>query len=178
MKKFFKKYMPDVHVVQNNPMVAKLGPRITDPNLWHFNRRSVSAGMFAGVFSAFLPPGLQLLLAIPFAVIIRGNLAVAFGATWITNPFTYLPVYFACYRLGLFLMGRNADIDTSQFHLNTLANDLWNVGQPLLLGCLVCSVVFGGLSFGLVRLLWRLHVVNHLRARARRKHNQTRNNAS
>lgn len=169
MKKFFKKYMPDAHVVQTNPLVAKLGPRITDPNLWHFNRRSVSAGMFAGIFAAFMPPGLQIMLAIPLSVLVRGNLAVAFGATWITNPFTYIPVYFACYRLGLWLMGRNADIDTSHFNLQSLSNDLWHVGQPLLVGCLVSSFLFGGLAFGGVRLLWRLHVINHLKARARRK---------
>src|SRR5690606_40712820 len=99
LKKFFKKHMPDAHAVKSNRWIARLGPRLSDPNLWHFNRRSVSAGMFAGIFAAFMPPGLQLFIAIPLGVALRGNLAVAFGATWITNPFTYVPVYFACYKL-------------------------------------------------------------------------------
>lgn len=161
--------MPDSHTVMHNRWVAKLGPRIREPNLWHFNRRSVSAGMFAGVFSAFMPPGLQLLVAIPLSVVLRGNLAVAFGSTWITNPFTYVPVYFACYKLGLWLTGENPDINLTEFNLETLAADLMNVGQPLLVGCLVSAFFFGGLAYLVVRLLWRLHVINHIKERAARR---------
>lgn len=161
--------MPDSEVVRQNRWVAKLGPRLTDSNLWHLNRRSVSAGVFAGIFSAFMPPGLQLVLAIPMAVLLRGNLAVAFGSTWVTNPFTYVPVYFACYKLGLWLLGENPDIDLTQFNLDTLANDLMNVGQPLFVGCLVSAFFFGGLAYMVVRLLWRLHVINHIKERAARR---------
>ena len=153
----------------HNRWVAKLGPRIKEPNLWHFNRRSVSAGMFAGIFSAFMPPGLQIIVAIPLTFLVRGNLAVAFGATWITNPLTYLPVFFACYKLGLLLTGENPDINLTQFNLETLANDLMNVGQPLLVGCIVSAFFFGGLSFAAVRLIWRLHVINHIKVRAARR---------
>lgn len=160
--------MPDSHAVMHNRWVAKLGPRIKEPNLWHFNRRSVSAGLFAGVFSAFMPPGMQLLMAIPLAVVLRGNLAVAFGSTWITNPFTYVPVYFFCYKLGLWLTGRDADIRPRQFHLESLAGDLFNVGWPLLVGCTLSALVFGGLSYLIVRVLWRLHVINHIKVRAAR----------
>jgi uncharacterized protein (DUF2062 family) len=169
LKKFFQKYSPDAQSVRSNRLVAKLGPRLTDPNLWHLNRRSVSAGVFAGIFSAFMPPGLQLMLAIPLAMAIRGNLAVAFASTWVTNPFTYLPVYFACYRLGLWLMGENADISDAEFNLDHLAANLWDVGQPLLLGCSVSAVFFGVLCYGLVRLLWRLSVISHIRQRALRR---------
>jgi len=169
LKKFFKKHMPDSHSVMNNRWVAKLGPRIREPNLWHFNRRSVSAGVFAGVFAAFMPPGLQVFVALPLALILRGNVAVAFGSTWITNPVTYAPVYFACYKLGLWLLGQDADISPKHFNLETMANDLMNVGQPLLLGCIISSFVFGTLAFVVVRLLWRLHIINHIKARAARR---------
>lgn len=169
MKKFFQKYSPDAQSVRSNRLVAKLAPRLTHPNLWDFNRRSVSAGVFAGIFSAFMPPGLQLMLAIPLAMLIRGNLAVAFASTWVTNPFTYLPVYFACYRLGLWLMGKNVDISDADFNLDHLAANLWDVGQPLLIGCSVSAVFFGLLSYGLVRLLWRLSIISQIRQRARRR---------
>ena len=161
--------MPNSQEVMHNRWVTRLGPWLREPNLWHLNRRSVSAGMFCGIFSAFMPPGLQLMLAIPLAVLLRGNLAVAFGATWVTNPFTYLPVYFACYRLGLWLLGENPDIDLTQFNLDTLANDLMNVGQPLFVGCTVSAFFFGGLSYVVVRLLWRLHIINHIKERAARR---------
>lgn len=156
-----------------NPLVTKLGPRLREPNLWHLNRRSVSAGTFCGIFSAFMPPGLQLMLAIPMAVWLRGNLPVAFATTWVTNPFTYLPVYFACYRLGLWLLGENPDINLTQFNLDTLANDLMNVGKPLLVGCSVSAILFGTLSYLVVRLLWRLHIVRNFKERAARR--QARN---
>lgn len=169
MKKFFKKYMPDSQTVRSNKLVAKLGPRITNPNLWHFNRRSVSAGVFAGIFSAFMPPGLQLVLAIPLSVLVRGNLAVAFGSTWVTNPFTYAPVYFACYKLGLWLMGESTNVSDTEFNLDHLAANLWDVGQPLLVGCSVSAVFFSVLSYAVVRLLWRLSIVNQMKLRANRK---------
>ena len=173
MKKFFIKYSPDAQSVRSNKLVAKLGPRLTDPNLWHFNRHSVSAGVFAGIFSAFMPPGLQLMLAIPLAMLIRGNLAVAFAATWVTNPFTYLPVYFACYRLGLWLLGENTNISDAQFNLDHLAANLWDVGKPLLIGCSVSAVFFGVFCYGLVRLLWRLNVINQIRQRTARRKKKT-----
>lgn len=169
LKKFFKRHMPDSHAVMSNRWVARLGPRIREPNLWHFNRRSVSVGVFAGVFAAFMPPGLQLFIALPLALFLRGNIAVAFGSTWITNPVTYAPIYFACYKLGLWMMGENPDISSKHFNLETMASDLMHVGQPLLLGCLVSAIVFSCLAFVVVRLLWRLHILNHIKVRAARR---------
>ena len=169
MKKFLQKYLPDPQEILHNPLVSRFKHLLTDPNLWHLNRRSVSWGIFCGIFAAFMPPGLQLILAIPMAVVLRGNLAVAFAATWVTNPFTYLPIYFTCYRLGLWILGGNPDINLSQFNLETLANDLMNIGKPLLVGCSVSAVVFSILSLLIVRLLWRLHIIRHIKERAARR---------
>ncbi|HAG96210.1 MAG TPA: DUF2062 domain-containing protein, partial [Gammaproteobacteria bacterium] len=64
MKNIFKKYIPAPHTIIENRWISKLGPRIKDPNLWHLNRRSVSAGIFAGVLCAFIPLPIQIFVAI------------------------------------------------------------------------------------------------------------------
>ena len=44
--------------------------------------------------------GLQTLLGMALASLVRGNHLLAAAGTWISNPFTYLPLYWFNYNLG------------------------------------------------------------------------------
>lgn len=64
--------------------------------------RGLAAGVFIGCFPFF---GLQTVLGIALASLVRGNHLLAAAGTWISNPFTSLPLYYLNYHVGSVLLG-------------------------------------------------------------------------
>ena len=61
----------------------------------------MARGIAAGLFTAYLPLfGLHIPLAFIFAQLMRANKALAVIAVWISNPLTFVLIYYPCYRLG------------------------------------------------------------------------------
>ena len=56
------------------------GRHLHSPDLWHFGRRSVAGGVGLGLFLCFIPIPIQMMLAIPCAIVLRVNLPVTFTA--------------------------------------------------------------------------------------------------
>ncbi|RKZ99705.1 MAG: DUF2062 domain-containing protein, partial [Gammaproteobacteria bacterium] len=44
-RKFLKRIMPDHKTMREHPHLQKFGQRITEPRLWHLNRRTVAGGL-------------------------------------------------------------------------------------------------------------------------------------
>lgn len=114
--------------------------------------------MALGILIAFIPFPVHTFLAGVTAIYFRINVAVAILASWITNPITIGPLYYGCYRLGLVLMGRQATTDREDFFSINVGNLLEDVGEPLLVGCLVAGVAIAGLAYWSVNRLWVWHV--------------------
>jgi hypothetical protein len=64
--------------------------------------RGLAVGVFAGCFPIF---GFQTLAALVLAVPFRGNKLAAAAGTWVSNPFTYVPIYAFNYQVGEWLLG-------------------------------------------------------------------------
>ena len=62
--------------------------------------RGIAVGVFCGCFPFF---GFQTLFGIGLASFVRGNHLLAMLGTWISNPFTYIPLYWFNYKIGSFL---------------------------------------------------------------------------
>lgn len=76
-----------------------------NPDLWSFQRLPVRKAIYAGAVIAFLPIyGLQLLVGLGAAILFRANLAVICALQFITNPLTAGPIYYAAYRVGIWLI--------------------------------------------------------------------------
>lgn len=167
LKKVFKKYVPIPSDMKEHRVFGALGERFHDPNFWHFNRKSVSAGAFAGMFAAFIPLPAQMLIAGALCFLVRGNIPVAAAATFITNPFTTIPITFFCYKVGALMLGDPLAADVAfNFDIETLMNEFWTVGKPFILGCFTVSASSALLSYLLVRAAWSLGVRNSWRRRA------------
>lgn len=164
-KKFLKRYLPEHRVFREHNRLRHFSARLHDPNIWHLNRRSVSWGMAVGTFLAFLPMFGQMFLAAAAAIYLRVNLPLTVACVWITNPFTAAPIFYFNYRVGTWILGEPSAAFELQLSLEWLVDELSEIWQPLLLGCVVVGLIGAHLAFGLVRLAWRVHVIGQWQRR-------------
>ena len=119
--------------------------------------RGLAAGVFAGCFPFF---GLQTLLGVVLASLLRGNRILAAAGTWISNPFTYLPLYWFNYTLGKRLLGEHSGV-LDGLHGEAASSvpwrDVWSMGWTVARCVLLGSTLVGltlGVGLGLLCWLW------------------------
>ena len=67
---------------------------------------SIARGMALGViFGCLMPPGLQLVVAVPAALLLAGNPFAAMAGSLISNPVTYIPLYTLNCQVGAWFLG-------------------------------------------------------------------------
>ena len=120
----------------------------------YFNAKGIAVGVFSGCFPFF---GFQTLLGIFFAKLINGNLVLAAIGTWISNPFTYIPLYVFNFKIGsLFFKDYSKKIDFKELIGNDIWSQGWIITSRLFIGsCLVglcLGFIFGFLTFYLYRI--------------------------
>lgn len=142
---------------------------------------ALALGAGIAVFVAFLPlVGIQTIVSIGIAALLRANKAICVPIVWITNPATIFPIYYGCLRVGQFMLptqnetraaklgelvelGRTGSIFEAEFW-SALARLLWGLGLELWLGCAIVGTVFGVAAYWIVR--W---VVTSYRERRRQR---------
>lgn len=164
-RRIIRRYLPDHRKVREHPQLQRFGVRLHDGNLWHLNRRSVSGGVAAGLFWAFVPIPFQMLPAAACAIWLRVNLPIAAALVWITNPLTLPPVWYASYRLGAWMLQLRPAEPHLDLSLSTLVAGMSGLWKPLLLGGVTIGAVLALAGFVAVRLTWRLYVVQQRRRR-------------
>ncbi len=129
--------------------------------------RGLAAGVFAGCFPFF---GLQIAIGLVLATLVRGNRLLTVAGTWVSNPFTYVPIFAFNYQVGQWLLGRSTSITdftglTTWQHWRELGAE---VAISLIFGSTVVAIVSSLLSYFVG--LWLLR---HLRlSQARRRSRQ------
>ena len=119
-----------------------------------FNAKGLAIGVFSGCFPLF---GFQTLIGVFFAKLAKGNILLAAIGTWISNPFTYDPLYYFNYRVGsiFFNTSSNEIIEKS-----LVINDLWKQGKifslKLLLGSsfvgFILALICGSIAFFIYKI--------------------------
>ena len=150
-----------------HPRLRWLGARLNDPNLWHLGRRSVAGACGLGLFIAFVPVPIHMLLVPPLAIWLRVNLPVAISVIWVSNPVTMAPLLYLAYRIGCTLTGEvwvpgKITVEPTLASVVSLFHEIW---LPLAVGALACGMMAGTLGYGLVQILWRVRVALRLRQR-------------
>jgi len=138
-----------------------LAPR---PWLWVAHRRRVAMGVAVGIAVGVIPLPTQMLLAALMAIVFRANVAAAVAATWLTNPFTLVPIWSLAIALGRMASGHTGPIATPEMlaidwtQPSTWWPSLWasiqSLGEPLLIGLPLASLVLGALAYLLVYFGW------------------------
>ena len=104
----------------------------------------LAVGIFSGCFPFF---GLQTLMGVFLAKILKGNTILAAFGTWISNPFTYVPLYFLNYKLGSLILNKDRSIvDISHIAINELWSQGWYLSSRLIIGSILMGLLTGVLG--------------------------------
>jgi uncharacterized protein (DUF2062 family) len=158
IEKTLQKVVPDHNKIKQHKNLQFLGDRLHSPNLWHINRRSISAAFAIGLFFAWVPTPTQMAFAAAAAVYFEANLLISVVLVWITNPLTMPPLYYFAYRVGLWFLGGDATVETSEFSVERLWNGFGDIIGPFLFGCLILGVVCSVAGYIGMNTFWRYYV--------------------
>lgn len=113
----------------------------------------LALGVAIGVFVTFTPTvGLQMGLTLFLAWLLRANKVVGLPFVWITNPATFVPIYYPCYVLGRSLLGIREHLGLQWWRQLAQPPEAWNelvlfywrrtlmIAAPLWVGCLVVAL--------------------------------------
>ena len=163
-RNLFKRYIPHKKSIEDNKIMRLFAEYLHDPNIWHIHRRSSAGGAAIGIFCAFIPFPIQTLSAAFLAIYFRMNLPISILFSLFTNPITIPFIFFYCYKLGsIILMIEEQKIEyiglnnTTLFEwFNTIFLNIW---EPLLVGCFILGLITSGITYFLVRLIWRFGAI-------------------
>jgi len=142
----------------------------------------VAWGVGLGLAVGVIPLPTQMLLAAAVAILFRANVAAAIAATWLTNPFTLVPIWSLAIWLGGLLVHEASPVHAPPMlsldwqHPAGWISDLglWlaSLGKPLLVGLPLAGLLLGALAYLAVYLGWWAVIMfergRRLRERARR----------
>ena len=157
-KKLFKKYLPAPEVMKEHKKLQFLGDKLHDPNLWHLNRRSVSRAFAVGLFVAWVPSPGQIIIAAIGAWYFRANLPIAVTLVWLTNPLTWIPLFYFAYLLGLWTLKMPFPDTDFEFSAESVIAGVDTIGVPFLFGCFLLSSNCAIVGYYGTRFFWRWHI--------------------
>lgn len=137
-------------------------------------RRSVGGGLWLGIFFGLLPIPGQTALALLSAFALRVNIPIAAITVWISNPVTFVPIFYLSYRIGTALLNVPAEPWPDEITLQGLGNELIIRWKPLIYGSLVLATAAATAAYAVVAAIWHASTLFRYRRRHRysRKHNR------
>jgi len=137
------------------------GRRLLVQNVLHADDppHRLALGVAIGLFIAFTPTiGFQSALVVALAWAFGANKLVGLPLVWISNPATFVPIYYPCYRLGRWVLGGEpvswkwwkelayapeSYLDATRFYWKRLME----VIEPLTVGCLLVAIPIAGFGY-------------------------------
>jgi uncharacterized protein (DUF2062 family) len=134
----------------------------------------IAWGVFLGSVVAWTPTiGLQIVLYVAVATLLRANKVSGVPILFFTNPVTAVPVYWFAWRVGCAALGRPADVagltsappDLGAASLAEIGQALFGMGAELWTGCLVLGVLTGVVGYAMT--YWGVLAFRRARRRSR-----------
>ena len=136
MKETLKRFSPK----QEDISLGWLNEHLHNPDLWKWNKRTISKAFAIGLFCAFLPLPLHTLLAAALAVVFSSNILLSMGLVWINNPLTMVPIYYYIYKLGSYVIGIEID-QNFQFNIDYFMENFTSTVTAIWVGGLIISTI-------------------------------------
>ena len=152
--------------------MAPFRPLMDDHRLWTIRRKTVLPAFTLGLFIAFMPIPGHMLVAALLALAMRINMPVAAFTTLVVNPLTLGPVYYLCYELGAALLGIEEQPFEFEFTLTWFSERFSEIGEPLLLGCVIMGSIVAATGYVVLDWFWRASIADYLAKRRARRLNE------
>lgn len=167
--KQLQKHLPGKGELSTEWYLRPFNVLIHDPALWSVHRRGVTKAVAIGLFFAMLPIVGQMVLAALMALWVRVNLPVAVASTWVSNPVTFVPIYYPAYKLGALILGvPHQEPQDVAISMDWLLGELATAWKPLFLGCGIFAIVVPVAGFLILNLAWRYTSLYRFKHRRRR----------
>jgi uncharacterized protein (DUF2062 family) len=130
-------------------------------------RRSVGGGLWIGLFLGLLPIPAQTVLAILGAVWLRVNVPIAAVAVWISNPITFVPIFYLAYKIGAVLLEIPPEPLPAELSWAWLSEEIALRWKPLVLGSFILAMSVSSTVYLLVSAVWHISTIHRYRHRHR-----------
>lgn len=182
-KKFLRRVLPTQESIRKFSVSRRFSNRLDLPELWQVQREKIALGLCIGVFCGMIPGPLQMISAVALTILLRVNLSMALIGTFLTNPFTIVPIYMLAYAIGQSMLGSTdwrqlPELPITDWASPIIALENWlawvsNLGAPWLIGMLILALALSALSYCTVQFVWRVHQYIVMRRRQhQRQHRQ------
>jgi len=116
------------------------------------NREMVSKSFLIGLFLAFLPIPMQMLVVLLLMKFLKFNVPVAIALCWVSNPITMPFIFYIEYIVGAFLLG--LELEAMQISIEWFNNNFQNIFIPLYFGAFVVATIVSVSFYFLINTLW------------------------
>ena len=158
MKSTLKKYSPK----RENINLGWLNKHLTDPELWKWNKKSIAKAFAIGLFCAFLPVPIHMLLAGILAVSFSANIMLSLLVVWVNNPITIVPIIYFTYKLGASIIGVEIDPEF-EFSFSYLMDNFWSATLALWVGGIITSIVASTLGYFSIISIYRYKALKRVK---------------
>ena len=142
--------------------------------LWSFQVTPVTRAFGVGLFVSWIPTPGQMAISAVIAMQLRANLPISVGLVWLSNPLTWIPLYYSAYLVGTWILGIQSISVWELFTPDYAFSHIFDMGAsifvPMMLGTLlmaIFSAIVGAVTVGLIYRLFRMiRLARLLRKRA------------
>jgi uncharacterized protein (DUF2062 family) len=152
--------LPKKEDILKKPILRKLSPYLSSPDLWQMNRSSWRRAFLIGLFCAMQPWPIQIILATLLSISFRAHLPLTLSLVWVNNPFSFIPLFLLSNEIGSYLLHKPR-LDIANFSTFS-AIDYSTHLQTLTLGGLILGLIVGASAYVLSDIIWLFqHRIKH-----------------
>jgi uncharacterized protein (DUF2062 family) len=141
---------------------------LSHPVYFSATRRAVGGGIWIGLFIGLLPIPGQTLLAVLGALWLRVNLPVSALFVWVSNPITFVPIFYLAYRIGALLLNIPTEALPEDPTWAWVTEELTLRWRPLAYGSLLLALSVSSMAYLLISAVWHVSTIRRYRKRHHR----------
>ena len=168
-RRFFTRFSKRYRMKKDHPWYLRpFDYVLAHPVYFSATRRGVGGGLWLGLFIGLLPIPGQTILAVLGALALRVNVPVAAIAIWISNPITFVPIFYLAYKIGAALLNIPIEAVPTEPGMSWITDEIALRWKPLLYGSLIMAISVASTAYLLFSFVWHVSTVQRYRARHKR----------
>jgi uncharacterized protein (DUF2062 family) len=141
---------------------------LSHPVYFSSTRRAVGGGIWIGLFIGLFPIPGQTVLAVLLALWLRVNLPLAAIFVWVSNPITFVPIFYLAYRIGALMLDIPSEALPENPSWEWVSEELALRWRPLAYGSLVMALSVSSTAYLVISAVWHVTTIRRYRKRHHR----------